>query len=151
MIFSTFCFNPSPPPSFPPFFQRVAPRLADLTPAELADVFALAVRVGGVIERQHAAASLTVAVQDGPDAGQTVPHAHVHVLPRAAGDFERNDDVYPALEAAEAGLGPGLSEQSKRVATTVAAPDPVSAAGDDRQPRTAADMAAEAASLRALF
>jgi hypothetical protein len=26
-------------------------------------------------------------------AGQTVPHVHVHVLPRKAGDFEKNDEV----------------------------------------------------------
>ena len=124
--------------------KRVAPRLADLTPPELADVFSLAVRVGAVVERAHGAAALTLAVQDGADAGQTVPHAHVHVLPRAAGDFERNDDVYPALDAAEGELGPGLRERA-------VAPDPISAAGDDRRPRSAADMAAEADALRALF
>lgn len=37
-------------------------------------------------------------LQDGPLAGQSVPHVHVHVLPRRAGDFARNDDVYDALE-----------------------------------------------------
>ncbi len=37
-------------------------------------------------------------MQDGTAAGQTVPHVHVHVLPRREGDFERNDDVYVMLE-----------------------------------------------------
>ncbi|KAM6247592.1 bis(5'-adenosyl)-triphosphatase isoform 2-T7 [Spheniscus humboldti] len=36
--------------------------------------------------------------QDGPEAGQTVKHVHVHVLPRRAGDFSRNDDVYKELQ-----------------------------------------------------
>ena len=27
-----------------------------------------------------------VGVNDGPAAGQTVPHAHVHIIPRRAGD-----------------------------------------------------------------
>ncbi|XP_069668100.1 bis(5'-adenosyl)-triphosphatase isoform X2 [Haliaeetus albicilla] len=36
--------------------------------------------------------------QDGPEAGQTVKHVHVHVLPRRAGDFSRNDDVYEELQ-----------------------------------------------------
>uniref|UniRef100_A0A4W5MCB1 Fragile histidine triad diadenosine triphosphatase n=1 Tax=Hucho hucho TaxID=62062 RepID=A0A4W5MCB1_9TELE len=36
--------------------------------------------------------------QDGPEAGQTVKHVHVHVLPRKAGDFERNDNVYDELQ-----------------------------------------------------
>ncbi|XP_071669390.1 bis(5'-adenosyl)-triphosphatase isoform X2 [Patagioenas fasciata] len=36
--------------------------------------------------------------QDGPEAGQTVKHVHVHILPRKAGDFSRNDDVYEELQ-----------------------------------------------------
>ena len=39
-------------------------------------------------------------MQDGPLAGQTVPHVHIHVLPRKKGDFERNDEVYDAIDAA---------------------------------------------------
>lgn len=38
-------------------------------------------------------------MQDGPAAGQSVPHVHIHILPRRAGDFERNDQVYDAIEA----------------------------------------------------
>jgi diadenosine tetraphosphate (Ap4A) HIT family hydrolase len=37
-------------------------------------------------------------VQDGPAAGQTVPHVHVHCLPRRPGDLKRNDDVYDAID-----------------------------------------------------
>ncbi|KFO25231.1 Bis(5'-adenosyl)-triphosphatase [Fukomys damarensis] len=33
-------------------------------------------------------------MQDGLEAGQTVKHVHVHVLPRKAGDFRRNDSIY---------------------------------------------------------
>jgi bis(5'-adenosyl)-triphosphatase len=38
-------------------------------------------------------------VQDGSDAGQTVEHVHVHLLPRrlGAGDFQNNDDVYEKI------------------------------------------------------
>ena len=32
--------------------------------------------------------------KDGPGAGQTIPHLHVHVLPRRPGDFKQNDDIY---------------------------------------------------------
>ena len=35
---------------------------------------------------------------DGPTAGQTVPHLHVHLLPRRDGDFKENNDVYTELE-----------------------------------------------------
>jgi len=42
--------------------------------------------------------AFNVAVQDGRAAGQSVPHVHVHLLPRIAGDFETNDDIYQELE-----------------------------------------------------
>ncbi len=37
-------------------------------------------------------------LQDGPAAGQSVPHLHVHVLPRKEGDFANNDEVYDAID-----------------------------------------------------
>lgn len=37
--------------------------------------------------------SATITLQDGPAAGQSVPHVHVHVLPRRVGDFMDNDAV----------------------------------------------------------
>lgn len=36
--------------------------------------------------------------QDGEAAGQSVPHVHVHLIPRCAEDFPRNDEVYERLE-----------------------------------------------------
>lgn len=35
--------------------------------------------------------------QDGPEAGQTVPHVHIHIIPRKAGDFDNNDEIYDAV------------------------------------------------------
>lgn len=35
--------------------------------------------------------------QDGPQAGQTVPHVHIHIIPRKSGDFEKNDEIYDAV------------------------------------------------------
>lgn len=39
--------------------------------------------------------------QDGPQAGQSVPHVHIHCLPRRPGDFKRNDDIYDAIDNAD--------------------------------------------------
>ncbi|XP_076274075.1 ntrilase and fragile histidine triad fusion protein NitFhit [Rhynchophorus ferrugineus] len=73
---------------------RVAKRLKDLGEEEIADLFATAIKVCKTIETVHDAQSTTLCVQDGPFAGQTVPHVHVHILPRKKGDFANNDDVY---------------------------------------------------------
>ncbi|KAK6319070.1 hypothetical protein J4Q44_G00102810 [Coregonus suidteri] len=73
---------------------RPVERFRDLRPDEVADLFTTTQRVADLVEKHFQASSLTIAIQDGPEAGQTVKHVHVHVLPRKAGDFERNDNVY---------------------------------------------------------
>lgn len=77
--------------------KRSVARMKDLTAAEITDLFQSVQRVGNVIESHWQATSLTVTLQDGKEAGQTVSHVHVHVLPRRENDFRRNDQVYEAL------------------------------------------------------
>ncbi|XP_053076312.1 bis(5'-adenosyl)-triphosphatase isoform X2 [Acinonyx jubatus] len=77
---------------------RPVERFRDLRPDEVADLFQATQRVGMVVEKHFQGTSLTFSIQDGPEAGQTVKHVHVHVLPRKAGDFHRNDSVYDELQ-----------------------------------------------------
>lgn len=77
---------------------RVVKRFCDLTEEEVADLFTSTQKIARIIEKEYGATSLSIAIQDGPEAGQTVEHVHVHVLPRKKGDFEHNDDVYKALD-----------------------------------------------------
>ncbi|XP_078496745.1 bis(5'-adenosyl)-triphosphatase [Lissotriton helveticus] len=77
---------------------RPAERFRDLRPEEVSDLFNTTQRVASVVETHFHGTSLTISVQDGPEAGQTVPHVHVHVLPRRAGDFARNDRIYEQLQ-----------------------------------------------------
>ena len=125
--------------------RRVVPRLAGLTDDEATDLFALVRRVQPVLERHYGATASTVAVQDGPDAGQSVSHVHVHILPRRPGDFVPNDKVYDALD------GTDMGRPERPPARSGGLPDHGMDADEDRKPRTPDEMAAEAAELRALF
>ncbi|KAL9998184.1 putative histidine triad (HIT) protein [Helianthus debilis subsp. tardiflorus] len=58
-------------------------------------------KIGKQLEKYHRASSLTFAIQDGPQAGQTVPHVHIHIVPRKGGDFENNDEIYDAIDEKE--------------------------------------------------
>jgi diadenosine tetraphosphate (Ap4A) HIT family hydrolase len=62
--------------------------LFDLPPDELADVWRLVGEVRAALAASHTPDAFTIGVNDGEAAGQTVGHAHVHVIPRHAGDVE---------------------------------------------------------------
>lgn len=117
--------------------RRVTPRFCDLSAEEVCDLWCTAQRVGPKLEGHFGADALTLAIQDGTAAGQTVPHVHVHIVPRRRGDFRRNDEVYDALDGHDA---------------TPAAPGAKAVdADEDREARKPDEMAREAAELRALF
>lgn len=113
--------------------HRRTSRFAELSPDEVADLWAAAQRVGRVMEAQHGATACTYAIQDGRDAGQTVDHVHVHVLPRRRGDFARNDEIYDQLDRHEVKRPSIAVDDAARVA------------------RTDEQMFAEADAFRALF
>ena len=57
-----------------------------LEPEEQADLWALVDRVRRELVGEHGPDGFNVGVNDGAAAGQTVSHAHVHVIPRYDGD-----------------------------------------------------------------
>ncbi|KAE8244934.1 hypothetical protein A4X13_0g6163 [Tilletia indica] len=117
-----------------------AVRLKDLKGEEVREVFEVVQRVGGVVEDVFGGEGLTVSVQDGEVAGQSVPHLHVHILPRRKDDFTPNDALYPLLEK----FGFDLAELHR---------NKVEGGPDDeaRKPRTAEQMRAEAEWLAGFF
>lgn len=108
--------------------------MKDLGDEEVGDLWKLAKKVGEVVESEYKAEGLTMAIQDGESAGQTVPQVHVHVVPRTIGDFHKNDDVYKEADRAEK-----EEDQARRLDN------------EERRPRDADDMAQEAARLRTLM
>ncbi|KAG0473587.1 hypothetical protein HPP92_014926 [Vanilla planifolia] len=81
--------------------RRVVKRFVDLTAEETSDLWLVAKKVGGKLEQYHKASSLTFTIQDGPQSGQTVPHVHIHIIPRKTGDFDKNDEIYDAIDVKE--------------------------------------------------
>lgn len=104
---------------------RPALRLCDLSTEEVQDLFLAVQKVQRAVEKHFGATSSTVSIQDGPAAGRSIHHLHVHILPRKPGDFSKNDNIYAKLE-----------QHDK----------------DDKKPkRSNEEMAQEAQQLRPLF
>jgi diadenosine tetraphosphate (Ap4A) HIT family hydrolase len=60
--------------------------LWDLSPEEQLEVWELVAEARALLAERHAPDGFTVGVNDGLAAGQTIPHAHVHLIPRHLGD-----------------------------------------------------------------
>lgn len=61
-------------------------KVQDLDREESQGVFELACRVAPAVEKATGAHSTIIAVHNGKEAGQEIPHVHVHIIPRRRGD-----------------------------------------------------------------
>ncbi|KAB5532646.1 HIT-like domain-containing protein, partial [Coniochaeta sp. 2T2.1] len=114
-------------------------RLTDLSPPELTDLFLSVQRVQRMLARHYFSpppgekrqprprpalehGSFNIAVQDGVEAGQTVPHVHVHVIPRIHGWTAKpgapgaggGDELYERMAGEEGNVGGWLWDVRKR-------------------------------------
>jgi diadenosine tetraphosphate (Ap4A) HIT family hydrolase len=59
------------------------------------------------LTRLYSASAFNIAIQDGEAAGQSVPHVHVHVIPRKPGDMDSRgggDAIYEMMEGSEGNI-----------------------------------------------
>lgn len=66
--------------------KRHVASLFDLPEAEQAELWLVVAKVRALLLKKYAPQSFNIGVNDGEAAGQTVPHAHIHVIPRKKGD-----------------------------------------------------------------
>ena len=58
----------------------------ELNEEEIASMMALLKSAKSVLDVEFKPESYNIGINDGPQAGQTVPHVHMHLIPRYAGD-----------------------------------------------------------------
>ena len=74
------------------------PRLDRVSDDELQAIVRLALSVQRQVGSHLNATAFNLALKDGKGAGQPVPHLHLHVVPRTAGDLAVNDEVYGRID-----------------------------------------------------
>ncbi|KIR25837.1 bis(5'-adenosyl)-triphosphatase [Cryptococcus deuterogattii LA55] len=141
--------------------KRVVPRLADLEAIEVSDLFLSVQHIGKVLEDVYKARAMTVSLQDGVAAGQSVPHVHIHLIPRHPTDYDgKNDQIYPLLEQSENRLHGDLKNSDVPAVNGNAEHDGQTGAqvgkwevpkDEDRKPRSTEEMEREAIWLASFF
>ena len=66
--------------------RRHVESIFHLPQAEQDELWALTASARGLLIREARPEGFTIGINDGLAAGQTVPHAHIHVIPRQIGD-----------------------------------------------------------------
>ena len=61
-------------------------RIEELNQKETVALFSTVQKIVGPILHSFDSSSSTIGINDGKDAGQVVPHIHVHIVPRTEGD-----------------------------------------------------------------
>lgn len=71
--------------------KRVVVTNDELTKQELLDIFELVSRVKKVLKKVYGAEGFNCAWNEGKDYGQSVPHLHLHIVPRTPNDNGINE------------------------------------------------------------
>ena len=66
--------------------KRVVETMEELTEKELLDIFALAADIKAALQKTFGAEGFNLAWNEGKKYGQSVPHFHLHIVPRTPGD-----------------------------------------------------------------
>lgn len=99
----------------------------------------------GFISSVYKADALNIAIQDGPESGQSVPHLHTHLIPRYKTD-KYDDSIHTQLERTD--LQAIYADFFARKESFQKSDGFKSVPDSERFPRSEEEMAREAAWLR---
>lgn len=74
-------------------------RVLDLSDDNLSEMMIFSRRVIEILTKAFPNDGFNWTIQDGESAGQTVNHAHLHIIPRKTNDLPEPGDWYPKLKA----------------------------------------------------
>ncbi len=95
--------------------KRHITSIMELSPSELQSMMVLAQKTAQLLGKIFNTEAFNWSVQQHPDAGGTLEHLHMHVLPRHSGDLPNPGDWYPLIhpknpeEHIESSLRPRIS------------------------------------------
>lgn len=75
----------------------------DMTPDLVSELYIAVHTIQRAIRIYRGIDNFNIAMQDGKAAGQSVPHVHVHILPRRGGEFNPKEKVHKEIEDADMG------------------------------------------------
>ena len=69
----------------------------ELPDAYLTELILFSKDIAQFLNKTFNTTSFDLTIQDGVPAGQSIPHLHIHIIPRHAGDLSTPGDWYPRL------------------------------------------------------
>ncbi len=75
--------------------------LLELGDTELCELTLFSRDVVKVLQKAFGSHAFDWTIQEGVEAGQTIPHLHLHIIPRVQADLPQPGDWYPLLEQSE--------------------------------------------------
>lgn len=81
--------------------KRHLQSLMDLSDSELCEMMTFGRDVVRILLRAFDTSAFNWTVQEGEEAGQTIPHLHMHLIPRERNDLPQPGDWYPLLRKSQ--------------------------------------------------